>query len=365
LKKILFFLPSSVSVETSILGTEKNAITLINEINRKKYQLSVAIINIKDNVDSLNLKPNKIHNLNSSRTLFSFFRCYSIIKKEKPDIVFSFMHHINIVVGIARMYNFQISKFIARESNIPSLDNKKLKFSKIHQLLYKLFYKNYDVIVCQSKDMQRDILSYASVPKEKTIIIPNAIDVNKINQKIRGSSNQFNEKLINVLAVGRLTYQKGFDMLLKAFSLIKISNFHLTIIGRGPDEEELKNLTNKLQIGARVTFLGFQNNPYKYMAHADVLAFTSRYEGFPNVLLESCATGLPVVAFNCPGGINEIIEDGINGFKVNSGDIESFARHLVKATKTKFIKNKVINSVKYKYDTKKIISQYENIIDRL
>ena len=365
MKKILFFLPSSVSIETGILGTEKNAITLINEINRKKYQLSVAIINIKDNVDSLNLKPNKIHNLNSSRTLFSFFRCYSIIKKEKPDIVFSFMHHINIVVGIARMYNFQISKFIARESNIPSLDNKKLKFSKIHQLLYKLFYKNYDVIVCQSKDMQRDILSYASVPKEKTIIIPNAIDVNKINQKIRGSSNQFNEKLINVLAVGRLTYQKGFDMLLKAFSLIKISNFHLTIIGMGPNEKELKNLTNKLQIGARVTFLGFKNNPYKYMAHADVLAFTSRYEGFPNVLLESCATGLPVVAFNCPGGINEIIKDGINGFKVEVGDIEAFAKHLIKVSKMKFNSKQVVESVKYEYELRNIINQYEKTIDNL
>ena len=78
MKKILFFLPPSVSAKTDIMGTEKNAITLINEINRQKYQLSVAVINIKDNVDSINLKPNKIHNLNSRRALFSFFRCYNI-----------------------------------------------------------------------------------------------------------------------------------------------------------------------------------------------------------------------------------------------------------------------------------------------
>ena len=95
------------------MGTEKNAITLINEINRKKYQLSVAVINIKDNVDFINLKPNKIHNLNSRRALFSFFRCYNIIRKEKPVIVFSFMHHINIIVGATRMFNFQISKFFS------------------------------------------------------------------------------------------------------------------------------------------------------------------------------------------------------------------------------------------------------------
>ena len=143
LKKILFFLPSSVSVKTGLMGTEKNAITLINEISRKNFKLSVAVINIKEDVDCINLKPNKIHDLNSSRTLFSFFRCYNIIKKEKPDIVFSFMHHINIMVGATRMFNFQIGKYIARESNIPSLHNNELKYSNVHKLLYKLFYKNY------------------------------------------------------------------------------------------------------------------------------------------------------------------------------------------------------------------------------
>ena len=99
------------------------------------------------------------------------------------------------------------------------------------------------------------------------------------------------------------------------------------------------------------------------MKHADVFAFTSRYEGFPNVLLESCASGLPVVAFNCPGGINEIIKDGINGFKVEAGNIESFAKHLIKASKTKFNSKKIIESIKYEYELRNIINQYEKIID--
>jgi len=363
LKKILFFLPSSVTGKKQLMGTEKNAITIINNINREKYELSVAIMKVKENLNRISLNKENIHNLDSSRALFSFYRCYKIINKVKPDIVFSFMHHVNIMVIATRLFNPEVKKFIARESNIPSLDNEELKYSKIHKLLYKLFYKYYDVIICQSKEMQSDILSYASIPIEKTIVIPNAIDVGKIQESLKDAPDTYNNKWINILAVGRLTYQKGFDMLLNAFSLIKLDNFHLTIIGIGPDEEKLRSLSNKLKISNKVTFLGFQNQTYKYMKHADIFSLPSRYEGFPNVVLESCASGLPVVAFNCPGGIDEIIDDGLNGFKVMPGNIESFAKNLIKASKTKFNSNKIIDSIKTKFDLKKIINQYEEILD--
>ena len=179
--------------------------------------------------------------------------------------------------------------------------------------------------------------------------------------------------------VSLMTVYRNLDRLKKEGTVIPIGvhkvqhyclvsnelHFHLTIIGSGPDEIMLKNLAKELQITHQVTFLGFKNNPYKYMAHADVFAFTSRYEGFPNVLLESCACGLPIVAFNCVGGINKIIEDGINGFKVNVGDINSFAKYLVKASKTQFNPKQIISTVKYKYDVVKIIDQYESIIDSL
>ena len=127
------------------MGTEKNAIALINGINRKKYNLVVAVINIKDNIDCIKLKPSKIHNLNSRRTLLTFFKCYNVLKKEKPDIVFSYMHHINLMIGAIRMFNLPISKFIARESNIPSIDNMKLRFGTFYRLLYRIFYKNYHI----------------------------------------------------------------------------------------------------------------------------------------------------------------------------------------------------------------------------
>ena len=130
-----------------------------------------------------------------------------------------------------------------------------------------------------------------------------------------------------------------------------------------PDEQKLKRQATKLKISNKVSFLGFKNPPYEYMKHADVFALTSRYEGFPNVVLESCAVGCPVVAFNCPGGIEEIIDNGINGFKVTPGNIEFYARSLIKASETKFDSNEIINSTRKKFGLKKIISQYEEILD--
>ena len=180
------------------MGTEKNAITIINNINKEKYELSVAIINVKENLNHISLDKENIYDLGSKRALFSLYGCYKIIKKLKPDIVFSFMHHINIVVGLTRLFNFEVNKFIARESNIPSLDNQNLKFSKFQKLLYKLFYKYFDVVICQSQEMQDDIISYAGIPKEKTIIISNAIDVEKIQNYVKDIPDIYNNKCINI-----------------------------------------------------------------------------------------------------------------------------------------------------------------------
>jgi len=118
-----------------------------------------------------------------------------------------------------------------------------------------------------------------------------------------------------IINVGRLTKQKGQRHLLESFAaLSREREARLVIIGEGVKDEgegeALPRMARKLGIADRVRFLGFRDNPYKYMARSDVFVLSSLYEGFPNVLVEAMACRCPVVAYNCPSGPSEILSAG-------------------------------------------------------
>jgi glycosyltransferase involved in cell wall biosynthesis len=116
-------------------------------------------------------------------------------------------------------------------------------------------------------------------------------------------------------------------------------------------------MIKKLHIQNRVNFLGFKDNPYKYMAQADLLVLSSRYEGLPNVVLEANACGLPVVAYNCPGGTREIIKDGLNGFLVECGNIDELTFKIEESIKYSWNKEE-IQQYAHNFSVSKIISIY-------
>ena len=124
----------------------------------------------------------------------------------------------------------------------------------------------------------------------------------------------------------------------------------------------LEKLVKELNISSQVDFIGFKSNPYPYMHQADLFVLSSRYEGFPNVVLEAMACGIPIVAFDSPGGITEIIIDGINGFSACYLDIENLKDKILLASKTTFYPKKIIQSIESRYSIKKILPKYEKIL---
>lgn len=129
------------------------------------------------------------------------------------------------------------------------------------------------------------------------------------------------------LAVGRLAHQKGFDMLLRAFARIaaEIPDWSLRVLGSGPLGDALAAQTTALGLGDRVTWIPRHPAPWSFATRPGVFVLSSRYEGFPNVLLEAMAVGLPPVAFDCPSGPGEIIRHGQNGVLVPCGDVDRLA----------------------------------------
>lgn len=292
-----------------------------------------------------------------SRIIASVFTIFSTIWRRRPDVVFSTLGPLNILIALMRPLLPRRTKFIGRESSILSSRNRDEKFPKIFDFLYKHFYNNLDTIICQSEYMQQDLVRHFRVKKSKSRVVYNPVetDPSPVQERPTGST-------INLIAIGRLAPEKGYDRLIEVMSLLDPKQFTLKILGSGPLEKDIKTQIEKHNLSGSVQLLGFVDNPREHIREAHCLIVGSRYEGFPNVVLEANACGVPVIAFNCPGGISEVIKEGFNGWLVKDNDIAEFAERIRSRPFLSTNGTGIRQLMEDSYSMKKIIREYETII---
>lgn len=353
-KQILFIIPSLHGG-----GSERVLSLIIKNIDETQFDIILVLLK-KEGVYLKDLpKDLTLIDLNVPHLRQALISIPKIIKQIKPDIVFSTLSHLNLYLGIIRPFFSKKIKFIARESSIVSINNKNSPYPFLFNKLYTLFYNNFDLIIAQSDYMKNDLVNNYSIDTSKIKVINNPVDIEKIKQLSIIESELFQSDTINLVAVGRLNPEKGYIQLLKAFNKLP-NNYTLSIIGEGPQKEVLAELVNKLKLDNRVTLLGFKSNPYPYMKQADIYVLPSEYEGFPNVILEAHSCGTPTVAYSCPGGTSEIIQEGVNGFLVECQNIEKLTL-TIQHTSTYIWDTSHIYDLAYtKYNVKKIIQIYED-----
>lgn len=305
-RRILFIVPSMRGG-----GAERVMLTLLKHLPRERFKFSLALVDkVGPYIDEL---PDDIiiYDLNASRVRYAVPGMVRLINRIHPDIVFSTLGHLNIVLLALRKVLPDNMRLVVREASTVSSQLKHNPNKLLWFTLYRRFYPRADKIICQSKAMEDDIRINFGILPSKTKVLYNPVDLAWIRGLSAGVS-PFRDcgKGPHILAVGRLEKEKAYHRLINAFPnlLRKQSGAQLWILGEGSLKKDLYQCCRQLDIDRRVHFVGFQRNPYVWMANADLFILNSVYEGLPNVLLEAMACGCPVVSLQHPGGTREVFE---------------------------------------------------------
>ena len=241
------------------------------------------------------------------------------LRRVDPDAVISFGDTTNIVaVAATRLTGMRL---IVSERSNPTHE----PAGRHWRLLRRIAYPWADMIVVQTTPVSE----WASriVGREKVCLIPNPVRSMPTRAEVEEPWVFKAAPGPRLVALGRLSPEKGFDLLIEAFALCcrRYPEWILFIFGEGPERTHLETQIRRLDLNDRVHLPGLTRGTESVLAHASLFVCPSRYEGFPNALAEAMAAGLPVVSFDCPNGPRELIKDRLNGLLVPPQDLNGLS----------------------------------------
>lgn len=370
-RKIFFLIPTATGG-----GAEKVVRHLLRHLDRDKFAPGLILF------ESSNLLhaglPSDIHVevLKSERRRFGpqyliFMGLAALLKKEKPDALVSFMWYPNFVAIMGGLISRERCKIIAGEvSTLQSPLHEGRAMELLRKFIIRFFYPRADMITVNSSEMGLQLRKMFGFVHEKIATIYNPVDIDEEYLMSREEAGHpwIRERVPIIVAVGRLGEEKGYPYLLEAVRILASNhiNCRLLICGRGEQEGKLRKNMMELGIEDRVEFLGYQENPYKYLAKAALFVLPSLFEGLPNALLEAMALGVPSIATRCPTGPEEIITDGVNGLLVPPADERALAEAMARVLSDEKLRKRLAEGGRKRaeaFSVKKIIKEYEMLIE--
>lgn len=266
----------------------------------------------------------------------SFWAFRGYLQEHKPKAIITAHAHVNIASIVIKKLAFVSSKLIATIHTATSRDDKAGKplVKGFNTIISRLIYPLADEIVAVSDAVADDLAKYLKMDRSRIKTIYNPVVTKALLEKasIKAKHKYFDLGVPVLVSVGRLSEQKDFPNLIKAFAKVKKRiDARLIILGEGEDRSVLENLISELNLTEFVDLPGFVDNPYAFMAAADLFVSSSAWEGLPTVLIEAMAAGTNVVATDCPGGTGEILAGGRYGTMVPINNSQALAEAIINA----------------------------------
>ncbi len=302
--------------------------------------------------DSRSLRQAVSHNWERVREL------RETIRQSRADVVISFLNTVNV-----------LTIFAARGLGIPVVVSERnnpwqITMGYPWRVLRRLSYPRAAALVVQT-EVGKEWADRITDPK-KAVVIPNPIS--ERFARLRGHEHTSRRPV--VLAMGKLHPQKGFDVLIDAFAQVaaRHPSWTLVIAGKGDEEAKLKNMAAEMLPAGRVEFPGVVDEPERHLLEAGLFVLSSRYEGFPNVLLEAMACQCAVISTDCPTGPSEIVTDDVDGVLVAPEDPEALARQMDRLMSSEPDRRRMgarAGDVIDRFNIDRIMSQWESVLDQV
>jgi glycosyltransferase involved in cell wall biosynthesis len=346
-------------------GAERVMALVARNLSAEKYELHLGVItqNEADEGGLPFLVP--IHTLGARRVRAGALRLLRLVRQLKPDLILSGMFHLNFLVLLLRPFFFPETRVVVRQNGTVS---SALAFGGLPwytRPLYRLLYRRADRVICQTRAMAEDLVRESGLAQKRLSVLPNPVDVDEIRNSTAQEPFQWSGAGPHLLAVGRLSREKGFDLLLQAMVRVQrdFPQANLVIAGAGPEEKALKAECHALGLDYAVRFTSYLARPWPCFAAATLFVLPSRHEGLPNSLLEAAAAGLPIVALPACRGVVELLSGQPGVWLAPEITAEALATSLLAALGSLRPKERFAHPFVNEFRIDRAIGAYEELID--
>jgi len=356
-------------------GIERTTYNLIK--NLKSFRVSLLLHrNLEPFFADLECNIYRLDDFKAARPTLSIQNLYRYaiaIKRvssiEKPDIIFGIMQFAPIYAAFAKDIFFLRSRLVISYRGVVSEYLRLLPHKRMLRFLIRYSIKRAVTVIVPSYGVREDLIENFGASPNRIRVIYNGIDLKFVRQEAQESIDLEKDRPWIITSARLDTLQKDFLTLFKAFRIVRDNiKARLLIVGDGPDRERVTLWAEEMSLREDVLFLGFQKNPFKYLAKADVFVLSSFVEGFGNVIIEAMTLGVPVISTDCPSGPGEIIEHGTNGFLVRVGDYKTMAGFMLEILDNNELRGRFARNGLRRvtdFSAQKMASEYEKAFTEL
>lgn len=292
-----------------------------------------------------------------------------LLRQEKPDVVVSFLWFTNLVTIISRFFSGVRCRLIVSERSTIVGSRSGILNESLRRLTVRFLYPFADRILVNSRALQIQLSACYHHPETKVTVLHNPLDIETINAHGKDCVDDAEqpEGPPIIVGMGRLGREKGFDLLVRAAAAVR-NPFRMVLLGEGVEKNRLRDLVKNLGIDGYVEFAGFRKNPFSHLSMASIFVLPSRYEGFPNSLLEAMALGVACVATRCPTGPEEIVTDEVDGLLVPVEDPGALAVAIDRLLGSPMLRERLGRAARERvraFDAPGIILRLEDLIEEV
>ncbi|MCB1759305.1 MAG: glycosyltransferase [Gammaproteobacteria bacterium] len=318
-------------------GAERSIVALANEIASRGYAIDLVVGDAgSDYRDEVSSQVNLIDFATNS-PLLQFSNLSRYLRRRNPTVVMSALDLANIMLLVAARFSLYRGRKVISQRAVVDASLRELGFMRrqLTRILMRFLFPGAHALISNSHAAASEVSALLEVPAERIFTINNAVDLERIDRLAREplpSGLAADDKNALIVSVGSLSKRKDMETLIRAIAIARAERaVKLVILGKGPEQQRLESVIGELDLSEHVHLLGFDPNPYKWIAAARVFVSASTGEGFPNVITEALAAGPAIVATDCPGDTSWLLGQGKWGRLVPVGDAERMAQAILAA----------------------------------